>query len=1051
MQMLSTRTALMCLLFFCGTAKLLAQQNPNIRTLEGRVVSEANSGLPDVNIILEEVVSRKRLTFSTNQSGAFTITPVFINRKYNMYFSHVGYTSDTIVNRSFPKSFNQEIVIRLKELKDVMDEVVVVGYGELKKSDVTGAISSIKIGDEAKNRPVSNLAELIQGKASGVQIINNSGMPGSSITFNIRGVSSFSDNSPLVIIDGVPVPADNYSQSSDDGGLVGSSLRPMVTNSQLATLNPNDVESIEILKDASSTAIYGSRASNGVVLITTKKGKQGRDRIEYNFNITSTELTKQYEVLNSKEYMDYVNEAYENDGKAVPYPHDSLYDQRVLTSRDWQDMIFQKGVSMDHQLSFSGGDAKTKYSVTANYNSAEGRIITSRFQRYSVRANLERKISNRLSLSLGTSYTEAISNAVPHSVAGGGTSNELGVMTMALAYQPFRSEDWETLDIVADRQNPLALIYNRTDVYKNRSLSGRATLTYNILKGLNFKLNTSFFSYIGDRDFYSGHRTALGRNGPNGYAAVFNNRNYNYLAEYTFNYNRQFKKHRINAVAGYTWQDWKNRGLIASAADFPSDATLYYNFNLANIINRPSQSFSNYSLASYLGRAVYSYDNRYVLTLTGRYDGSTRLAKGNQWSFFPSVGASWNVTSEQFMKSQAIFKNLKFRASWGQSGNQVISPGSSQLTLFTNKAVFGNNIVVGYLPGNLANDQLRWETTSAWNWGTDMEFVNGRVRFSADYYIKDTKDQLGNYPLPMSTSYGSIPTNLGKIRNQGLDMDLSVDLIKRKIEWTFSGNISFNRNKILDLGDLDEIITSRVYNDMSIPFQISQVGQSMYNFRGFLVDGIYQSQQEVDDGPVDTAVPNTPGSLKFVDTNGDGEINEKDIVILGSPLPKYTFGITNDLSYKSFSLNALITSSMGNKIANLVRYRLEGMVATSLWNITKEAYDNRWTGEGSSNSYGKPTVTGTPFNGRFTNSLLEDGSYVRLKSVTLGYQLPLRQMKMNRLQGVRVFVTGTNLITITKYKGYDPEVSTSGSTAPGVDNYTMPQGRSYTAGINVQF
>jgi len=1009
------------------------------QAVRGKVTDSLGTPLEGVSVTVQGT-SRGTVT---NANGVFRIRAAAAEI---LMFQHIGFEP-----RGIMAGDGADLEIVLSAVRKDLDEVVVIGYGEVRKSDITGAVSSVKIGDEAKQRPAVAVSDLLVGKAAGVQIMNNSGIPGSEITFNIRGVSSFSDHQPLIVIDGVPVEAGSWGPSVEEGGIQGGALRPMVTNNGLASLNPNDIESIEILKDASATAIYGSRASNGVVLITTKAGVAGQDRIEYNFNVSTTGLARKYDMLNSADYMNFYNEASENAGVDIPFPQDSLYDQRVLENRDWQDLVYQQALAMDHQVSLTGGDERSTYRIIGNYNNSEGLVETSKFQRYGARVNYDRNFSKKLKFAVRSFYSESTSNAIPHSIVGAGNAANISIVSSALGFPPYQNVEWDSGIPEEDQNHPLTLLYDRFDTYKKRTLLGNVNLTYTILKGLSMKLNASYNKDDINRDLYYGQSTVLGRIGPNGYATVFNVDNSNYLVEYTLNFNRQFGKHRINAFAGYTWQEWANRSTTNSASDFPSDATRHYNFNLANVIRKPILQFSNYALASYIGRAVYSFDNRYVITATGRYDGSTRLAAQNRWAFFPSVGISWNAGSERFMKGQQLFSDLKLRASWGLSGNQVIPPGSSQAIFGVKQAVFGNQVPVGYIPTRFENNTLHWETASGWNWGVDMAFWKNRLHATVDYYIKDTRDQLGNYPMSITTGFSGYATNLGRIRNQGLEAEIGADLLTKTFKWNISGNISFNRNKVLDLGDLAEITQTRTFSNISFPIWASRVGQPMYMLQGFLIDGVYQTQEEADSGPVDGVEPNGPGSFRFVDVNGDNAIDDNDVVDLGSPFPDYTFGITNNLSYKSFGMSMLITGTMGQEIANLVRYRMDGLRALGNWNMSQEAYDNRWTGPGSSNRYAAPSVRGNPFNGRMTNYIVEDGSFIRLRSLTFTYQFPLERMGIRKVQQLKLFVTGTNLITITDYKGYDPEVSTSGSTAPGVDSYTAPPGRTFTAGVNIMF
>jgi len=1005
-------------------------------------IVKSNEGEPLQGVSVQVVGSP--MTTVTDAKGIFKID--FARNRARLIFSHVGY-----IRRTIDATAGTALSIEMTRNEHVIEDVVIVGYGELNKSEVAGAVSSIKLKDEAKERPVVAASDLIQGRVAGVQIVNNSGVPGSEITFNIRGVNSFSNHQPLIVIDGIPVDAGNYGPSSNLGDITQAAIAPYIENNGLANINPNDIASIEILKDAAATAIYGSRASNGVVLITTKSGIPGTNNVEYNFNISSTQVQKYYKVLDSKTYMDYYNEGYVNDGRDSIYPHNDNYFERAAASSDWQRTILQNSLSQDHQLSLSGGDAKSQYAITGNYSDAKGIVLTSSLKRYAGRFNYSRDISDKLKVVLNAAYSDTKNNAIPQAVSASGATANLSLLSSALAFEPYNKAFTPQGDFEEEVNNPLALLYNRSDIYTAKLLTSRLNASYNITKELNFKVNAGFNTRGNLRDTYFGSVTAMGAQAPNGFAIRFNDASENYVLEYTLNYIKVLaKKHRINAFMGYTWQEWKTNNQRFSGSDFPSDATLYYNMGLAGVVQKPSTGMTKSALASYLGRAIYSYNNKYVLTATGRYDGSSRLSPKNRWSFFPSLAAAWNMDREAFMKGKG-FSMFKIRSSWGLTGNQSVSPGSSQAIYGSNSAVYGNNIEVGYIPSRFENPNLKWETTNQWNFGLDLGFKRNRYQLTTNYYHNTVRDQIGSFPLPADLGFSSYAANMGSVKNYGVELELSAGILEKKFKWDVAGNISFNRNKVLSLGDLDERISARLYIT-SIPLHSSRVGGPMYMFQGFQVDGVYQNQAEVDAGPIDERGPNEPGDLRFVDSNNDGKVNNADMIELGSPFPDYLFGLNNNFSYNNLSLNIFINGSIGNKIANLTTYRLSGLVATNRWNVLQEAYDNRWTGEGTSNYYPKAASNRhQPYHNRFTNMSLEDGSFVRLKNVTLSYKLPLEKMRVKAFKSIKFFATGTNLLTITKYSGYDPEVSGASSSSPGVDFFTAPAGRTYTFGLNILY
>lgn len=1027
-------------------------------TVRGTVKDEDGELLVGVVVHVIGSEADKVKGTSTDTDGVFTLANIASNAKLRL--SYVGMETQ-IVDVKGRKSI--DVTMMLNE--EMLEEVIIHGYGNLNRDEETATASHIKLGREAKERPVLSVSDLIQGRASGVQIVNNSGVPGSEITFNIRSVNSFSNHEPLIVVDGVIFESGSWSGGTTTGDVSQSSASPLLGNSALANLNPSDIASIEVLKDASATAIYGSRGSNGVVLITTKEGIPGRTKVEYNFNISTTKLTKHYDLLSSKEYMDYYNEAYKTEEERgtlpttakYPFPEGPNYDKNLSVDTDWQEEIYQTALSMDHQLSVSGGDKLSQFLVSGGYTNTEGVIKTSKLERYSTRINYNRRLSDKIRLVLNVAYSETQNEAVPQSVPAAANQAALSVISSALAREPFNraySEDDGYL-VEDDVNSPLALLYGKKDSYKARSLLGRLNLSYEIMTGLVFRMNTSYTTNTNQRDTYFGRSTITGMQAPNGFAMMYDSEIRSYLGEYTISYNRRIsRKSRMNVVAGYTWQETASRSKSISGSDFPSDDTWYYNLGLASTIQKPVAIFSPDSrLASVLSRAIYTFDGKYVAAFSGRYDGSSRLASGNKWNFFPSLSGAWNAEKESFIKKHRLFSQMKLRASWGITGNQSVGSGSSQARYSASSGAFGDNVRVGYIPTRFANPYLRWEKTYQWNVGVDMGVLKDRFKFTANFYNKIVKDLIGSVPLPASSGNTSYSGNMGKIRNTGLEFEGYAQIInnnKGLFSWDIDANISFNRNKILSLGDVEERMASNNYFG-SVSTHSSRVGGPMYMFIGYLVDGVYQNQQEADAGPVDEAFQkNYPGSLKFVDSNGDKRINTADLVELGSPFPDYIFGITNSVRYRNLQLVIFVNGSIGNKIANLTRYRMDGLVATNRWNTSREAYENAWRGEGTSNTYPRPVLTSNqPYHGRLTNLILEDGSYVRLKNVTLSYDIPLKKLGVKLINSARVFVTGTNLLTFTNYSGYDPEVSGAGSRSPGVDFYTAPQGKTLTFGFNV--
>ena len=598
--------------------------------------------------------------------------------------------------------------------------------------------------------------------------------------------------------------------------------------------------------------------------------------------------------------------------------------------------------------------------------------------------------------------------------------------------------------------NPLTLVNLADDQNKVTSVLANLFAEYTILKGFSFRVNGGVNNSASNRDFYHPRGTTLG-NLEGGYAYKGNTGSFNYLTEYTLNLNRTFnKKHRFNAVAGYTWQEWNRNSFGLSALNFPNDNQLYYNFAGANSISKPRTSTQQWALSSFLGRLNYSFDNKYLFTFTGRTDGSTRLAQGNKWAFFPSVAAGWNLHNESFIKSLSYISELKLRASYGLSGNQAIAVGATKATLGTTNTVVNESVQTGYVLSNMANDKLHWETTKQTNIGMDLTLFSNKLDFEFNYYKKNSVDLLIALVIPPSNGFTRYNTNLGSVENHGFEFDLGVKPLTGSIKWDISGNLSINRNKIVNLGSVQSFVGPSFQAVGGQSLHIAQIGNPIGSFYGYRINGIYQNQEEINNGPKDSSTPK-PGGFKYTDINGDGNISAEDREIIGNPYPDFIFGLTNNVSWKGLTMSVFVQGSVGQDVINANRFYLDALTRGIQTNVSKEAYDNRWTGEGTSNYYPAPTSSSTPFNSRFTDFIVEDATFVRLKSVTFSYGFPPQAIP--HIRTLKLFVSASNLLTLTKYKGYDPEISSKAdnSMMPGVDSGSIPQYRTFSAGISVGF
>ena len=993
----------------------------------------------------------------TDADGNFSLD--VRNPKAILQVSYIGFTSIAV-----PVLLNDKMIITMTESARNLDEVVVIGYGTVRKSDLSGSVSALNMKDEAEILPITSVDQFLQGRVSGVNISANSGAPGAGMNIQIRGVSTLSGNTdPLYVVDGFPIEA---ATASINGNTNELSQQPAMN--PLASINPNDIESIQILKDASATAIYGSRATNGVILITTKQGKEGKINVSYNARLDISSIAKRYNLLNAYEYglfeneLDRTSQGYDMQGNIIPSTKlprhtDDKLEKFKTYSTDWQDLMYQTAVTHDHQLVLNGGSRTTQYNITAGYTNQEGIIMNTGLERYSFRLNLKSEIAKRLMLQVNTSYSQTEQKQTSHSQSASMNQMVRRILTTKPTLMPgdviYEDEDVEY--VAAD--NPYIMATELKDILKQHFFILNASLNYNFGKGLSVKAAGSINRTDGSRSTYYPIGTNAG-NSANGLAFRGEDDRQNIVLETTANYNRRFKKiHHINAVLGYTHENRQRNTLGIQVGDFASNDLLYHAIGEGTNTMDKSSSVIQTKLSSFLGRVNYTLLDRYILTATGRYDGSSLLASGNQWSFFPSFAAAWRINQESFLKDIQPISNLKLRLSYGVTGNQSIAFAAPLAIMNHVRSYAGGSVTHGMVNGKLANPDLGWENTTTYNAGMDFGFVDNRFRVTVDAYKRVTKDMLMNFGLPLSSGYGSIPYNMGQMTNKGFELEVSADILTGPVKWTLGGNIYLNRNKVDDVGDNELLGASYLAGGgvFSQSIHITKAGYSVGSFYGYVVDGVYQNEAEAKLAPFDTPQA-TPGSLRFKDISGpdglpDGKITSDDMTIIGNPEPKFNYGISSELSWKGLSLSMIFTGRVGGDIANLNRYFLDSFTDSSD-NIRSEAWNGRWQGEGTSNFY--PAVNGSQgnsyFNKRFSTFLLEDGSFFRLKNLTLAYQFNLKKLKWVR--SIRVFGTATNLFTITNYSGYDPEVSiTPGAMSPNVDYAAYPSSRTYSFGVNFAF
>ncbi|CAG5067844.1 TonB-dependent receptor P3 [Dyadobacter sp. CECT 9623] len=917
---------------------------------------------------------------------------------------------------------------------NVLDQVVVIGYGTQKKGDLTGSVSSISTND-LKGVPISSLDRALQGRAAGVQVTQSSGQPGSSVSIKIRGGNSINGaNEPLYVIDGFPVYNNN---SYADAGVTNGP-----TINALSTLNPSDIESIDILKDASATAIYGSRGANGVVIITTKKGKAGKNVITYDGYYGVQKVLKTLPLLNAQQWALLKNDALLDSKKAPAFSQaeiDSLGQPGVGT--DWQDAAFRQAAIQNHSLSFSGGDDKTRFAVSGNYFKQDGILQKSDFERYSFRINLDRDMSKRFKMGINFSGSKSSANVAPENVV----PNLLQMPPTMPIYDPTSANGF-TLRSIYDSPlaNPIATLYlqtNETHIYRG---FGNAYGEYQIADGLKAKVSLGTDILINKQNRYLPASLQEGA-GIGGQATIGNKNTIGWLNENTLSYNKTFSPdHALDAVVGITQQASTTENTVARAATFVTDEFGYHNLGGGTTFQQSSSNYFKWTLLSYLGRVNYTFRQKYNLTVTARADGSSRLGNDNKWGFFPSAALSWNLGREDFIKNLKDISNLKLRLSGGITGNQEIAPYTSLAQESYYSYLFGRKLVAGYAPNGIANPNLGWEQTAQYDAGLDLGLFKNRINVTLDAYYKKTSDLLLDVPLPYTTGYANAFQNYGSVENKGIELSVNTVNSEGEIGWTTDFVFSTNKNKVLSLGPgVTQVISGN---------SIAQVGSPIGSFLVLKEAGIFQTGDDLATLPKFN-VNDRAGSQRYVDISGpagmpDGTITQAhDRVIVGNAQPKFLFGLTNNFSYKGFDLNVLLQGQSGNKVYNANQANLE--MGTGYINASTTMLD-RWTPTNPSNvihrAIENPAVT-------VSDRFIEDGSYLRLKNLSLGYSLPAAITGKIGISQLRLYVTAQNLVTWTKYTGYDPEVSRNeqATLTQGVDNGVYPANKTFLGGLTLTF
>ncbi len=994
--------------------------------ISGKVVDEAGTGLPGVSV----VVKGTQTGTTTDTGGAFRLD-LPENATQILIFSFVGYTTKE-VNVGSQSVLTVNMVPEDKSLQ----EIVVVGYGQVKKTDLTGSVTTIPV-DEIKKVAVTSLDQALQGRAAGVQITQNSGAPGGATTIRIRGGNSIQgDNEPLYVIDGIPFK--NETSNS------GSSFNV------LSTLNPSDIESMAILKDASSTAIYGSRGANGVVIITTKRGKAGKSTINFDSYYGVQQVRRKYPLMNAREYAAFVNDANTNEGRNAVYTPQQV--EAFGKGTDWQDEIFRTAPMYNYQLSMSGGDEKTQYAISGGYYKQNGIVTNSDFDRYSFRVNLDRKLTNKIKI--GNSLT--VNRTLTNQSRTDGTVGSAGLVTSAAlqfpSILPVYNQDGTylmnspELNFTAD--NPAALARDSKNKNTAYRVFGNVFGEYQILDGLSFKVVLGIDGIIQKQASYLPRSVSSGLS-QGGVGSISNGQSITWLNENLLTYTKTFNKiHNLTALVGYTQQVNNSESSYAASRNFVNDNLGTGNLGSGSVALVPSSGIGTWGLESYLGRINYGFNEKYLLTASFRADGSSRFGANKRYGFFPSMALAWRASEENFIRNIKSISDLKVRATIGSTGNQDgIGNFPAYSLLGTQNYVLGNVVSTGIGPNQIANPDLSWETTTQSDVGIDLGLFGNRITVTADAYLKRTKDLLLAVTIPSSSGFSSAIKNLGKVENKGFELSISSHNLDGAFKWNTDFNYAINRNKILDIGGAPQIFAGDVANiAQSVNSGIIRVGEPLGSFYGYVTDGLYQSADELT-ALVDASA-RKPGDRRYKDLNGDKKIDDNDRMIIGRAQPKFIGGISNTFSYKGLDLTVFFQGVYGNKILNANRFELEYLNGTT--NQDRDML-NRWTPTNTNTDIPRASTT-RPAN-RISTRQIEDGSYLRLKNVQLAYNLPASVTKSIHVQGIRFYVTAQNYLTWTKYSGYDPEVNRFGqeSRSQGFDYASYPAAKTLIFGLNVNF
>ncbi|MBC9929840.1 SusC/RagA family TonB-linked outer membrane protein [Chitinophaga qingshengii] len=1035
--------------------------------IKGLVTDDKNVALPGVSVEISGKIAKYKAATVTDESGLFTFRNLPDNN-YILTFSYIGYSKKVVDNYRYKKNEVLTLSVELTPEASTLNDVMVVGYGAVRKRDLTGSVEKVNMKD-AMNAPVRSFEEFLAGRVAGVQVSSVDGQPGSAINIVIRGNNSISqDNSPLYVIDGFPI------ENPDNNAL-----------------NPEDIENIEVLKDASATAIYGARGANGVIIISTKRGKEGKPTLTFSTTYGWQHNLKKIDLMSPYEYVRYQLERDDNPTDTTSPTAIYLRDGKTPDSYksvkgiDWQDMMFRDAPMRSHNLSLSGGNKSTRYAISGSAYDQQGTIINSYYKRYQGRVRLDQEVNKRLKVGININYSYLLRSGISPSPASNSVATGLlyGVFGSAPLNAPQSGPGLEeelfddNIDIGQDyRINPVINQRNLQRRNISKVLTANGFAEYTILPELKLRVSggvdnslVRYESFNNSQTLYGSKRTTLGATyGVNG--SISFSGSDTWLNENTLTWNKRFrKKHSINVVAGMTEQGGKTSTYGFGSGNLPNESLGLSGLDEGTPMPSATRAATSlWNMVSFLGRVNYSYQSKYLFTLSYRADASSKFAEGNRWAYFPSGAVAWRFSDEKFMKGLSVLSDGKLRLTYGLTGNNRVNDFAYMATYglpIGSTYIFNNAYQSSMIPRTIANPNLKWETTAQLNAGLDLSFFRNLLSVTVDVYRKRTNDLLLNASMPTSTGYAAAYKNIGSMQNQGLELAISATPVNKKnFTWNSSFNISFNQSKVLSLTEGQETITAAVSWDnnwSSLPAYISKIGMPLGNIYGFIWDGVYgydDFNKTTGGGYIlkDNVPTNgntrgliKPGDIKYRDINGDGVVNASDYTVIGRGLPIHTGGFNNSFTYKQFDLNIFFQWSYGNDILNVNRLLFEGNIFKRSYLNQFASYADRWTPTNTSSDMFR--VNGY-YGGGYSSRTVEDGSYLRLKTLALGYNLPRNITSRLKINSLRIYAAAQNVITWTKYKGMDPEVSTFNSVlTPGFDYSSYPRSRTITFGANLSF